>query len=397
MLGEVHARPFTPIESPRRVLHFAFETTAEQGEADRAALSEFCAGRAIPPPKPGSKHHRVALGATALRWEQHSEFTTYTWELPGEVAAGALPFHPPASGLAQPMGFVPQPGPLLVAVDLHLNGEATNLERLFDPASLAVAETGDGAALFATDFQADPAGFVRILIVDRGLGSARAGALVQRVIEIETYRMLALLGIAGGAAAEPLGEPDRNAARRGHRGDAPAPKGSRPTTACSTSSRHSPPRSKPVRRRACSGSARAGRTTRSCTCGCRRSASARFPAPPPGRRSWRAAWRPALRTCAALQERQANLSSKLARAANLLRTRVDVELQQQNRDLLKSMNRRTQLQLRLQATVEGLSVAAISYYVVGLFGYIVKGLHDSGAAGRALARHCGRSCRSWCC
>jgi uncharacterized membrane-anchored protein len=79
-----------------------------------------------------------------------------------------------------------------------------------------------------------------------------------------------------------------------------------------------------------------------------------------------------------LQERQANLSSKLARAANLLRTRVDVELQQQNRDLLKSMNRRTQLQLRLQATVEGLSVAAISYYVVGLFGYLVKGMHDSG-------------------
>src|SRR5207253_9320182 len=61
---------------------------------------------------------------------------------------------------------------------------------------------------------------------------------------------------------------------------------------------------------------------------------------------------------------QANLSTKLARAANLLRTRVDVELERQNRDLLTSMDRRHQLQLQLQATVEGLSVAAISYYVV---------------------------------
>src|SRR5262249_60855275 len=88
---------------------------------------------------------------------------------------------------------------------------------------------------------------------------------------------------------------------------------------------------------------------------------------------------PAIRTCATLEERQAALAEKLARAANLLRTRVDVELERQNRDLLQSMNERTRLQLMLQATVEGLSVAAISYYVVGLFVYIVKGAHDEGA------------------
>jgi len=87
---------------------------------------------------------------------------------------------------------------------------------------------------------------------------------------------------------------------------------------------------------------------------------------------------PAMRTCITTEERQTNLSEKLARAANLLRTRVDVELERQNRDLLRSMNERTRLQLRLQATVEGLSVAAISYYVVGLFVYLAKGAHDEG-------------------
>jgi uncharacterized membrane-anchored protein len=67
-------------------------------------------------------------------------------------------------------------------------------------------------------------------------------------------------------------------------------------------------------------------------------------------------------------------------AANLLRTRVDVELEQQNQELLKSMNARTRLQLRLQTTVEGLSVAAITYYVVSLFGYLAKAAHDSGVS-----------------
>jgi uncharacterized membrane-anchored protein len=85
---------------------------------------------------------------------------------------------------------------------------------------------------------------------------------------------------------------------------------------------------------------------------------------------------PAMRTVEMLESRQAELARKLVRAANLLRTRVDVEIEQQNRDLLRSMNERTRMQLRLQQTVEGLSVAAITYYLVGLGAYVVKGLKD---------------------
>ena len=83
---------------------------------------------------------------------------------------------------------------------------------------------------------------------------------------------------------------------------------------------------------------------------------------------------PAMRTCRSVEERQANLSRKLTRATTLLRTWVDVEVEKQNRDLLASMNNRARLQLRLQQTVEGLSVAAVSYYVVGLIGYLAKGI-----------------------
>jgi uncharacterized membrane-anchored protein len=377
VLSEVHARPFTSIETPRRVLHFAFDTTAERGEADLANLSKFCAGREIPPPKAGSKHHRVALGAIVLRWEQHSEFTTYTWELPSE-AGGTMPFHPAAPALARPMGLLRQPGPLLVAVDLHLVGDGpSDLARLFDPASLAVAETADGVALYATDFQADPAGFVRILVIDRGLGPARAGALTQRVLEIETYRSLALLGLP---EAQQLGPTVRRIEMRladvteemkrteGFEANdrlldgLTALAAELEAGAAASLFRFGASRAYDeivhLRLQTIGERAVAGFTTWSDFLA-RRMA-------------------PALRTCTTMEARQANLSTKLARAANLLRTRVDVELQQQNRDLLQSMNRRTQLQLRLQATIEGLSVAAISYYVVGLFGYLAKGAHDAG-------------------
>jgi uncharacterized membrane-anchored protein len=87
---------------------------------------------------------------------------------------------------------------------------------------------------------------------------------------------------------------------------------------------------------------------------------------------------PALRTCAATAERLEAIAARLQRAGDLLRSRVDIALEAQNQALLASMDRRARIQLRLQATVEGLSVAAISYYVVGLIGYGVKALEKGG-------------------
>ena len=377
VLGEVHARPFTPIETPRRILHFAFDTAGDAAKADRAAFADFCARRELEPLKPSAKQHRVALGGATLRWEQHSEFTTYTWELP---SAGATPFHPAASTLAAPMASLPQPGPLLVALDLHVLAEKKKKiapARLFNRASLAVAENSEGDALFATDFQADPAGFVRILVLDRGLGPERAGALVQRIVELETYRTLALLGLPEAQRLMPsinrietrLAEVTDEMRRTdrlidNHRllDELTALAAELEAGAAASLFRF--------------GASRAYNEIvqlRLQTVGERKVE---------GLPTWSSflarRMSPAMRTCATTEERQANLSEKLARAANLLRTRVDVEMERQNRDLLKSMNERTRLQLRLQTTVEGLSVAAVSYYVVGLFGYLVRGLHDEG-------------------
>jgi len=83
-------------------------------------------------------------------------------------------------------------------------------------------------------------------------------------------------------------------------------------------------------------------------------------------------------TCSSVEKRLLDLSERVARASDLLRTRVDIAREQQNQTLLASMNRRARLQLRLQQTVEGLSIAAITYYVVGLVGYGAKAAKESG-------------------
>ena len=85
-----------------------------------------------------------------------------------------------------------------------------------------------------------------------------------------------------------------------------------------------------------------------------------------------------MKTCESVSDRQQLLARRVSRAGDLLRTRVDIALEEKNRDLLNSMNRRAELQLRLQETVEGLSVVAISYYLLGLIGYLAKGLKATG-------------------
>ena len=233
ILGEVHARPFTPIATPRRVLHFAFDTAGDAAKRDRAALADLCARRQLEPLKASAKQHRVVFGGAALRWEQHSEFTTYTWELP---SPGVVPFVPDAASLAAPMMSLPQPGPLLVALDLHLLAEKKKkfaIEKLFDRASLAVAENSDGEALFTTDFQADPAGFVRILVLDRGLGDERAGAVVAARHRAGDLSHARLARPAGSAAADALDQPHREAARRSHRRNAAFFESSSTIIACS--------------------------------------------------------------------------------------------------------------------------------------------------------------------
>ncbi|MEW6125127.1 MAG: DUF3422 domain-containing protein [Pseudomonadota bacterium] len=385
VLAELHARPFVPATAPRRFLHVGFLTDPTAAQAAREGIAAFCAARGLPAPPPGAKHHRVELGGANLRWESHAEFSTFTWDFPAlDTTSGDLPFHPPSGSFLGVLAEIPQPGPLLVAVDLHLvsdTAEDLQLNSVFDRASLARADVNDGEAEIATDFKPDPAGFVRVLVRDRGLTPEAAGALVQRVLETETYRLLALLGLPEAQRLAPeIARIEAQLARL--------------TEAMRRSEGLAANNRMLDELVALSAELEAGATASLFRFGASRAyeeivrlrlvtiREQAVPGYPTWQRFLDRRLAPAMRTCLTVQERQANLSAKLARAADLLRTRVDVEVEQQNRDLLASMNERTRLQLRLQRTVEGLSVAAISYYVASLVHLMVEGIHEGGLDAR---------------
>jgi uncharacterized membrane-anchored protein len=378
VLHELHARPFAPIITPRRFLHYAFMTSPAQAVADRAMLSAVCDDIGVQGPPEGARHHRVDLGPAVLRWEQHGEFTTYTWDFIADFDSERHdPFGPVPIDLLELMRLLRQPGPHMVSVDLHLIPEVDSpqLEDFFDVTSLAVSLVDQGGAMVATDFRASAQGFVRILIVDLGLTGSRAGALTQRMLEIETYRTLALMGLPeaqrlvpsvrriedeltriAGAMAKSTGLEGDHVLLDDLTGMAAALEADSAASAYRL------------------GASRAYDqlvTQRLGTIG-----EEQYGGWPTIARFLARRLAPAIRSCQVLQDRQADLAAKLARAANLLRTRVDVAIEQQNRDLLRSMNERTRLQLRLQQTVEGLSIAAISYYVVALLMHVLEGIHD---------------------
>jgi len=90
---------------------------------------------------------------------------------------------------------------------------------------------------------------------------------------------------------------------------------------------------------------------------------------------------PAYRTCETVREDLDDLSNRIDRASELLRTRVNLTIEEQNQDLLQSLNRRSKMQFRMQQAVEGLSVVAISYYLVGLFKYLAETAKSTGRIG----------------
>jgi uncharacterized membrane-anchored protein len=375
VLGELHARPFIPIAAPKRLLHLGFMTSAEAAAADRARLSAFCESRARPGPREDARHHEVVLADARLRWEQHSEFTTYTWEIADTDRA---PFERGAGSFTPILTEMEQPGPLLVAVDLHLLADRdVALDNLFDPSSLAASIVAEGKALAATDFRVGSDGFVRWLMLDRGLAPTQAGALAQRLLEVETYRTLALLGLpeTQGLAPQVRNIEDgltRIARTMTERRDLAVDSRLLDELTVLAAALEADANVAGYRLRASRAYAEI----------VDQRLDAIDETPYPGWPTLAAflsrRMAPAMRTCHMMEERLTGLSARLARAAQLLRTRVDVEIERQNRDLLGAMNARASLQLRLQQTVEGLSIAAISYYVVSLAGYLFEGLKDAG-------------------
>ncbi len=377
LLGELHARPFDKIDIPRRVFLLAFLTSHEEAAEDRKAIEKLCQTHALSPPASTANFHSMKLGQWHFRWEQHNEFTTYRWDIPSAECEGYGDDE--AARLMAELDFV-QPGPLIVATQVKLTRQhldVADYETIFNPASLCFIEIDRGKGRVATDFQVDLKGFTRFIIEDHNMSPFRAGALLQRVLEVETYRTLALMGLPVAKKALPIVNETQTGLAELTREIA---------NATSIEDNHS--LLKKLTDLAARLEAQAAETSYRFSAAqayydlVMSRLSAMHENSVNGARRFSSFFKrrltPAIATCQMVEERQNALSRKLMRTAELLRTRIQFELEQQNRVLLQSMNRRAKLQLRLQQTVEGLSVAAVSYYVVGLIKYMASGLEKAG-------------------
>lgn len=376
--NEVHARPYQIMCAPLRVSHLALISGDREQEVN--AIDELCDRFGITRPNPETNFFITDFPLFQLRWERHTEFSTYTVSEPTvtEVAFRE-------SALAQlPVDWVENlPGEVITMVNLELvsreNSELdlTELSKLFSSNTVAGSEVADGAARVWTDFQIHADGFNRVLIEDSDLRQRQAGRLVQRILEIETYRMFAMLALplARQYSLE-LAECDKQLEAVTQRVSLQG-KGDDEQKLLDELSRIA-----------------AGVEHIAATTGYRFSATNAYYGLVRRRISELREKRiggaqsfddfmerrllPAVRTCESVSERVQTLSDRIARVSDLLRTRIDINLEAQNRDLLRSMDQRAAMQLRLQEMVEGLSVVVLSYYSVGLLSYLLKGLKQFG-------------------
>lgn len=380
---EVHARLPDPLEAPARISYLALLGDAAQMDAALHAVDALAVRFDAPRPPAGASHYSADFGPFRLKWERHSEFVRYSFVVPGEGSETALSAVPPDWVAALP-------GELIVAVHVILARPAPTQAppgggpdtapdaalALFAPDHAVGSAVADGAARAYADFRIRASGFGRMLVQDVSMTPAQAGRMVQALLEIDTYRMMALLALPVARALAPvIGRREKELAEI--------------NAAMVTAGEADEPLllDRLTRLAAEIDSGLADNLYRF-------NAAAAYHALVqrriddlhetrlPGVQTWREFTErrlaPAMTTCDTMARRQEELSRRVARATQLLATRVGVTRERQSQELLATMNRRVRLQLRLQSTVEGLSIAAVTYYIVGLVGYAAKGVEAAG-------------------
>lgn len=407
---EVHTRPTPRVRLPARVLMIAVLNDGIPREAELDHLRALPGVTQEVPSCADGSYLRLKLGGGgSLRWERHTEFTRYTWvqalavaATPADAAAGSPPVHAtsgptPPSPPAEAHWRSTIPGRTIAAVELvmveaPIDDAAAALRQgsaWLTPGTVVASLLGRGHSCAVTDFRLRDDGFERIVVLaPPGTTQTRAGRIAARLLELEIYRLMALRGLPVAKQLQPLlaqaevqlaeitesmehrqgsdealldtlvglaAGIERATARHGYRFAA-------------TQAYHGivQARIAELREQPIPGTQTIGEFMR------RRLS-------------------PAMATVEATSDRLATLSQRIERAGALLRTRVDIAREVQNQELLARLARGQTLQLRLQSTVEGLSIAAISYYVISLLLYAGKAAKLAGlpiqpelAAGSAI-------------
>jgi uncharacterized membrane-anchored protein len=374
--NEWHARPMLAMPAPLRCSHIVCLRENTSLAERRRHFADFCATHGQSAPSDSSRHHSVRVGSCLMKWEGHTEADSYTLLVPGN---GEPPYATPALDFLDASMRDTLMGDLFLGVHVEVIncGEEAAGKRqqrvrgLLGSNDIYGGTISDERGELWSSFRLDAEGFLRIVIVDCGLGEARLSRHLQRLLEVETYRMLAMLALP--TAREVMNllgelEPalDKVMAQLAHHDEDPAQEQllERITRI-------------------------AARVEHLAAAHAYRFAAARAYHGIVDRRlaelneqSKGGASRyttfmlktllPAMRTCDAAERRTQELAQRITRATQLLDSIVDVDRKKQNQAILEGMAERASLQLRLQQSVEGFSIFAITYYAVGLLGYLFK-------------------------
>ena len=389
LAAEVHSRPFLRLDAPESLTHLAVYARDDNAAANQhEMLAALCSHFGVTAPGYDAKYFYHDFGHFRLKWECHTEFSTYTFAQRHQDKLT------PANAFARvPLYQIPQEwlmglrGKVMVAAHVVLDKSdgsnedyAQSLRQAFEGRNLVGSRILQHGEIW-TDFLIQSDGFSRFVVHDAGLQEQESGRLVQRVLEVETYRMMALLGLPHAQRAIPVlnGIERELATLTAAMVDNDQGAGDGETVADTD-------REQELLSKIIGLAARIEKL--SLDNSYRFSASqayfslvnarieelreVRIDGFPTVGEFMDRRLTPAMNTCAAVARRQEALAERIAHTNDLLRTRVGIVQERQNRKILQSMNTRAAQQLRLQQAVEGLSVAAISYYLVGLFGYAGK-------------------------
>ena len=381
---EMHSRPFQVIPSPARISHLAVLCNEQQKRDQFSHLQRLCEQLGGEIPGYDQPCFQYQFGDLQVRREKHMEFVSYTFIWLGgnardpfsETAISKLP----AGWLDGICGEVVSAFHMAIE-DVRQQSEPSipEVKSYFEAMRLVGSQPNQGCAQVWTSFQMHSDGFGRFLIYNREMSDSQLGRLIQRLIETESYRLMTLLGLPMARSISPqLQVMDQQLAELTETlslDDADNCPDERQLLASLSKL------AAQVEAYRAQSTFRFNATNAYQDLVLQRLADLREDEVSGhltlnefiSRRMV-----PAVRTCRAVADRLEDLSRRIDRVSDMLRTQVELSIQAQNQELLSSMDKRSKIQLMMQHTVEGLSVAAISYYTIGLVKIFIGVLYDQG-------------------
>lgn len=383
LYDELHSRPFQVIPCPARITHLALLTTPEQSREQFTHLCELHRLMGLPEPEAEVRCYEKDFGKFRIRREQHTEFVSYTFINLASTTGEEDLFSTTGISLLPEGWLAKMTGQVVAAFHLQLEASDQGPEadiKVIRPAFEGMRLVGscpqNGSARVWGSFRMHSDGFGRFLVLNHRMSNSQLGRLTQRLLEIETYRLMSLLAVSLAREIAPdLTKMDQQLAR-----------------ITQDLADHSHVDEKAILAELTDMAARieayrAKSTFRfSATRAYHQLVITRLDELREDEVSGHLTIRefmtrrltPAVKTCESVSDRLEDISRRVDRASDMMRTRVELSIQHQNQTLLSSMDKRSQVQLMMQHTVEGLSVVAISYYLVGLLKYLVDAVYDLG-------------------